>query len=285
MSSLKHYLILLRPQQWLKNLMLFFSPFLGGELLIRCISVQAILPFTSFCLVSSAGYVLNDLHDRERDRHHPVKCRRPLASGTISSQGAWWLLVLLLAGATVAAWNLPGTFILLLVVYGIISLCYSYLFKHWPLFDIFSVSAGFLLRLEAGGAVFQVPVSSWLFLTVFLLSVFLSTGKRLSEKRRLGDVAGDHRSSLALYPAGFLEGAMYMTGGAVLVTYTMYVLSRSSSSLLLYSVPLCCFGLLRYMLRILSGGSGDPTESLTRDIPLFIVGLVWVLLVGWGIYG
>ena len=121
-------------------------------------------------------------------------------------------------------------------------------------------------------------------MSVFLLSVFLSTGKRLGKKQRLGDMAHHHRKTLVLYPNGFLEGALYLTGSAVLVTYTMYVISRHSP-LLLYSVPLCCFGLLRYILRVQWGKGGDPTESLTRDVPLLMVGLTWVLVVGWGIYG
>jgi 4-hydroxybenzoate polyprenyltransferase len=150
--------------------------------------------------------------------------------------------------------------------------------------DIFCISAGFLLRLQAGGAAFNVVISEWLFLSVFLLSVFLSTGKRLAEKQRLGVAACHHRKALLAYPEGFLEGVLNMTGGAVLVTYTMYVISRHSA-LLVYTVPLCCFGLLRYILRVKTGKGGDPTESLTKDVPLLLVGMAWVVMVGWGIYG
>jgi len=171
-----------------------------------------------------------------------------------------------------------------MVAYFTISLAYSAKLKNIVLVDIFCISAGFLLRLQAGGAAFNVAISEWLFLSVFLLSVFLSTGKRFAEKKHLGDTANHHRKALAAYPKGFLEGTMYMTGGSVLVTYTMYVISRHSAWLL-YSVPLCCFGLLRYILRVQSGKGGDPTESLTRDVPLLIVGVLWVCMVGWGIYG
>ena len=141
-----------------------------------------------------------------------------------------------------------------------------------------------LLRLQAGGVVFDVRISEWLFLSVFLLSIVLSTGKRLSEKNELGNSASSHRKTLVAYPLGFLEGTMYMTGGAVLVTYSMYAISRHSL-LLLYSVPLCCFGLLRYIFRIMVGKSGDPTDSLLRDPLLMLVGLAWAVLVSWGIYG
>jgi decaprenyl-phosphate phosphoribosyltransferase len=118
-------------------------------------------------------------------------------------------------------------------------------------------------------------------LSVFLLAIFLSTGKRLYEKNALGENAANHRKALESYPPGFLDGTMYMTGGAVLVTYTLYVIEHQ---VLIYTVPLCCFGLLRYILRVKSGLGGDPTESLVRDVPLLVVGVLWVLMVGWGIY-
>ena len=282
--NLMAYSKMLRPHQWLKNLMLFFPPFLGGTIFSINAAPQALYPFLSFCSASSATYILNDIFDMENDRNHPEKRTRPIASGNVPALSALFFAAVLLFCSILLAWNISGRFLLLLAAYFVVSLAYSAKLKDTVLVDIFCISTGFLLRLQAGGAAFNIPVSEWLFLSVFLLSVFLSTGKRLAEKQRLGDVAHHHRKALLAYPKGFLDGIMYMTGGAVLVTYTMYVLSRHSP-LLLYSVPLCCFGLLRYMLRVQSGKGGDPTESLTRDVPLLLVGLAWVLMVGWGIYG
>jgi decaprenyl-phosphate phosphoribosyltransferase len=275
---------LLRIRQWLKNLMLFFPPFLGGAFFSVCLAPQALLPFISFCMVSSSTYIINDVFDQNKDRQHPEKRTRPVASGHVSSVAALTVAAILLIVGSVLAKIISVTFLLYLIAYFAVSIAYSSKLKDIVLVDIFCISTGFLLRLLAGGAAFSIAISEWLFLSVFLLSVFLSTGKRLAEKQRLGDVAHHHRKALAAYPQGFLEGAMYMTGGSVLVTYTMYVISRHSP-LLLYSVPLCCFGLLRYILRVQSGKGGDPTESLTRDVPLLIVGVAWVGLVGWGIYG
>lgn len=170
------------------------------------------------------------------------------------------------------------------VVYVLLSLSYSFHLKDYPIVDIFCISSGFLLRLMAGGYVFNVIVSEWLFLCVFLLSIFLSAGKRLSEKiyQTKSDIIC--RNVLIKYPDGFLDGLLYMTGASVLVTYSIYVINKHSL-LLLYTVPLCSFGLFRYILRVKNGVSGDPTESLTKDVPLFIVGLLWFLAVAWGIYG
>jgi 4-hydroxybenzoate polyprenyltransferase len=275
---------MLRPQQWLKNLMLFFPPFLGGIFFSADVISLSLPPFLAFCLASSATYIVNDIFDMENDRHHPEKCKRPLASRKITVASALLLALVLLLSSGMIAWTISVNFLLLLSVYILVSMAYSARLKDVVLVDIFCISAGFLLRLQAGGSVFQISISEWLFLSVFLLSVFLSTGKRLGEKQRLGDDACQHRKALVAYPQGFLEGTMYMTGSAVLVTYTMYVISRQSS-LLLCSVPLCCFGLLRYILRVQSGKGGDPTESLTRDLPLLLVGLAWIVIVGWGVYG
>lgn len=274
----------LRIHQWLKNLMIYFPPFLGGTFFTTCLVPRALLPFIAFCAASSATYILNDLFDRENDRHHPDKCMRPIAAGRISVFSAKLLAGFLLLCSIFIAWNVSNRFLLMLVLYGVVSIAYSARLKDVVLVDIFCISAGFLLRLQAGGAAFNVSISEWLFLSVFLLSLFLSSGKRLAEKQHLGDVAHHHRKALTAYPKGFLDGTMYMTGSSVLVTYTMYAISRQSS-FLLYSVPLCYFGLLRYILRVQSGKGGDPTESLTRDLPLMVVSVVWMGLVGWGIYG
>lgn len=275
------YLTMLRPAQWLKNLMLFFPPFLAGQMLLPGILTRGLAPLGAFCLVSSAGYIFNDLLDRRRDIHHPQKRLRPIPSGVVSLSGASMFSALLLISGLILAGLTSSRFLLLLACYAAISISYSLLLKTLPVVDLFCISAGFLIRLQAGGALFHVPISPWLFLTVFLLSVFLSTGKRLSESRSLGDMAGEHRVSLAHYPPRFLEGTMYMTAGTVLVTYAMYTLNRQ---MLIYSVPLCLFGLLRYIFRVSSGKGGDPTESLLKDWLLFVVGLLWVLMVVWSIY-
>jgi 4-hydroxybenzoate polyprenyltransferase len=273
---------LVRPVQWVKNLMLFFPPFLGGELLQPGMLARGVLPLLSFCFASSCTYVLNDVLDRERDRNHPKKRKRPLPSGSLSMSTAIIMFILLLAGAVLLAMRISAVFLAIILAYLLISGLYSLFLKNLPIVDLFCVTTGFLFRLQAGGEAFAVPISEWLFLSVFLLSIFLSTGKRLCEKNTLGDEAGNHRKSLDAYPHGFLEGTMYMTGGAVLVTYTLYVIEHK---VMIYTVPLCCFGLLRYILRVKSGFGGDPTESLLKDGPLFVVGILWAVMVAWGIYG
>jgi 4-hydroxybenzoate polyprenyltransferase len=272
---------LLRPWQWMKNLMLFFPPLLSGAMFHPGMASRGILPLAAFCCASSASYVFNDLLDQERDAHHPDKQNRPLPSGRVARPAAMLLCGMLLAFSVALGWRASSSVAGFVLVYLVVSACYSLLLKHLPIVDIFCISLGFVLRLYGGGAAFDIFISDWLFLTVFLLSIFLSVGKRYSERRYLGDGAGHHRRTLEVYPDGFLESAMYLSGSAVLVTYAIYAIS---TPLLVYTVPLCMFGLLRYLMRIKSGQSGDPTEALLRDVPLLVTGILWMAMVGWSVY-
>lgn len=275
------FLKLARPHQWLKNLMIFFPPFLSGSLLQQGVLEKGIMPMLSFCLASSAAYVLNDTLDAGRDRSHPRKMLRPVASGEVSPVAAGVFALVLAAGGVAAALAVGTEFVLFVAAYLVISLCYSFKLKDLPIVDLFCIASGFLLRLYAGGAAFGVVISEWLFLSVFLLSLFLSTGKRLCEKGGLREGAADHRKALESYPPGFLDLVMGITGATALVTYTMYTVSRYA---LVYTVPLCTFGLLRYTMRVKSGEGGDPTEALLRDVPLFVTGLVWAIMVAVAVY-
>jgi len=275
------WLRMLRPVQWLKNLMVYFPSFLGGGVLLIGLSWRSLLPFAAFCCASSAGYVFNDLIDCQRDAAHPTKTLRPLPSRQITVLGASLVCVVLAILTIITSLAVSLPFLYFTLTYLLSAACYSLLLKDVAILDVFCISLGFVLRLYGGGEAFQIVVSDWLFLTVFLLAIFLSLGKRYSEQRILGDDAGIHRRTLEEYPRGFLEGAMYLSGAAVLVTYAIYAMSHPP---MVYSVPLCMFGLLRYLLRVKGGASGDPTDSLTRDLPLFATGLLWAAFVGWSVY-
>ena len=281
MTNILPYIQLLRPHQWLKNLMLFFPPVLSGAIFHPGMAARGLLPFVAFCCASSTMYVFNDLLDQKRDALHPDKKNRPLPSGKILRGTAMIICALLLVPAIILSWQISTRFLLFILIYLLVTTLYSLILKDLPIVDLFCISLGFVLRLYGGGEAFGVFISDWLFLTVFLLAVFLSVGKRYSEKSSLGDVSGAHRRTLEIYPDGFLESAMYLSGSAVLVTYSIYA---TETPLMVYTVPLCFFGLLRYLLRIKSGWSGDPTEALVKDVPLLVIGILWVLLVAWCVY-
>ena len=261
--------------------MLVFPPFLGGVILQQGLAARMFLPLSAFCLASSAAYIFNDIMDATNDANHPAKRHRPIPAGLVSKNEAILFLLILLGAAVYFAYHVSSLFVVLLIAYLAISVAYSTKLKELPLVDIFCIAAGFLLRLQAGGEASGVVISEWLFLSVFLLSLFLSSGKRLCEQNSMGDSAALHRKSLLSYPDGFLEGALYLTAAAALVTYAMYVISRHT---LVYTVPLCTFGLLRYIFRVKAGLGGDPTESLINDVPLFVTSLIWLIMVGLNVY-
>lgn len=273
---------LTRPLQWLKNLMLFFPPFLSGSLLsIKSSAVSALTVFIAFCSVASALYIINDICDAERDAAHPAKRLRPIPSGDVSRRSAIILAIILAASGLLISIVLVPKILVYILLYATVTICYSLWLKNIPVVDLFCICSGFIIRLLAGGLVFNVEISEWLLLTVFFLSLFLSSGKRLAEQNMLGATSADHRASLGGYPEGVLDAILNVSAATVLVTYTMYSLAHPR---LLYTVPLCTFGLFRYIVRVKNGSSGDPTESLLKDVPLLCVSIAWVLLVGSGLY-
>ena len=281
-KPMKIYFELLRPHQWLKNLLLLFPPFLGG-MLFKIDSISTlILPLISFSVGASCIYIVNDLMDMKQDIHHPKKCQRPLPSGKINPHYALLLALIMMFFAVVCGFLVSTSFLSYLLIYLMISVAYSLHLKKIPVVEVFCVVSGFLLRLQAGGSAYDVKISDWLFLSVFLLALFLVSGKRLGElKHSAGQSPELIRPVLARYPEGFFQVSLAMSGAAVLVTYTMYVISHNGHLLV---IPLCCFGLFSYMMRVLSGKGGDPTRALLKDPALLIVGLVWVILVGFDTY-
>lgn len=275
------YIQLLRPKQWLKNLMLLFPPLFAGVLFTPTFLHNLFIPFLTFCLASSANYAINDALDAEKDACHPVKKNRPIPSGAISIRTAFTLGTSLFIVAIIMGLTISIPFLFILLGYVLLSSAYSFWLKNIPVVDIFCVSAGFLLRLHAGGTAFNIPISDWLFLTVFLLSIFLSLGKRIAEKQLLQNECAHHRPVLEEYPLNFLHGTMYMTGATVLVTYAMYVVVHPG---LLYTIPLCCFGLFRYMYRVIKDSNGDPTDALLHDKILVAVSLLWLAMISYTLY-
>jgi 4-hydroxybenzoate polyprenyltransferase len=272
---------LLRPHQWLKNLMLYFPPLLSGALFQTDMIQRGFVPFLAFAMASSASYVFNDILDRDRDALHPQKRYRPLPAGEISKLQASLIIIVLLVFSAGLGSQISSRFMSFLLIYIFTAGLYSITLKDWPIIDVFCIALGFILRLYAGGEAFDVYISDWLFLTVFLLALFLSLGKRYSEQSCLGLEAGKHRVTLEVYPEGFLENAMHICGGSVIVTYSVYAVTKPY---MVYTVPLCVFGLFRYLFRVKAGQSGDPTHSLLRDMPLLMISLIWLIMVIWSIY-
>ena len=281
MNCLRTYIRLLRPHQWLKNLLLLFPPFFGGKLSFPVIVDSFVPAFLSFSFAASCTYIINDMFDRKTDRNHASKKNRPLARGDVKVSYAVVLAAVLYVAAMLLASMVSEHFLGYLILYLLVSTSYSIFFKHVVLIDIFAIASGYVLRVMAGGEAFRVPVSNWLFLTVFVVALFLAAGKRLGELIESGENAAKHRQILNEYSVSFLEGVLWFAASASLVAYALYVIENKS--VMLYTVPITAYGLLRYIY-VVKQGRGDPTEVLLNDRHIMTTGLAWVAMIGMIIY-
>ena len=281
MNKIYKYLSLFRPHQWIKNLLLLFPPFFGAKILSPQVVTDAVPALVSFSFAASCGYILNDIWDRKHDNLHSTKRDRPLASGELSVVTASLLALLLYLSSMIIAGAVSARFQGFVIIYLFLSCSYTMYFKHQVIVDIFFISFGFLVRVLAGGEAFHVQVTNWLFLTVFIVAMFLATGKRLGELLTLKEVAQKHRKSLYHYPQSFLEHMLWFTASSALVTYSLYCIENKRE--LFYTVPIAAFGLIRYVY-IAKQGNGDPTDVLLKDNQIMITGIMWIVMLGALIY-
>ena len=284
---LRACLVTARPRQWSKNLLVFGAPITGGVLLEATSFVRAVSAFVAFCLVASGIYYVNDLIDRDMDRAHPVKRRRPVAAGHLPVGLAAGLAALLLVGGLLLAALGAGPRLAGVVgMYIALSLAYIFVLRSMVLVDIATVAGGFVLRAVAGGVAVDVPLSSWFLIVACFGALFIAAGKRHSEHTSLGAGRGEHRRTLDEYSDQFLR---YIVGSSSTVTIAAYCLwafegeaGRSLQSGL--SIVPFVLGVYRYVMLLEGGGGGTPEELVLRDRSLLVFGVAWVLLVGWGVY-
>jgi len=230
--------------------------------------------------------------DLESDRLHPVKKKRPLAAGLISSRSLRVASGLLLFFALLWGSSLGRLFFLAMLSYVVIQVLYSFHLKHVAIIDVFCISAGFFLRIVAGALVIQVSISHWLIICSVLISMFLALAKRRSELAFLGEKnAVDHRKSLGSYSLRILDQMVAVTAGSALLSYMLYCVSAETiqkfrTNHLIYSSPFVLFGLFRYLYLIYEKGKGGaPEKVLVSDVPLGVALILWILTCVLVIYG
>lgn len=270
---------LMRPRQWIKNgfvlaPLVFSGAFLDGQAVSA-----ALLAAVLFCLASSATYVVNDLHDIERDRRHPSKSlSRPLACGQVSRSAALTLLAVLYALLLSSWWLVPAV-IQVIAAYLLLNLAYTFVLKHQPVVDIFTIAIGFVLRVYAGAMALAVPVSSWMFVTTLCLALYLAAVKRRQELSQSGS---EGRQVLEKYSLGLIDRYAEMAATGALVFYSMFVMSSRPE--LVATVPLVLFGLFRYWYVVEQGGGESPTDALLADWQLLVCVLLWVAVCAWALW-
>ena len=279
---------LLRPLQWAKN-GLVFLPFLFAvdvawsvesagavpELLLRLALV-----FLGFCGMSSGVYVLNDMMDREADRRHPLKRRRPIASGRVGLPAAAALLAALAGTGLAAVWYVSQLLALVGMLYLAINVAYSLGGKNVPLLDVFAVASGYVIRAAAGALTIEVEPSPWLYATTGAGALFIVLGRRYAEARLAGDDAGQQRRALAYYAGPFISQLLTISATAALLSYTLYTIEADNlpdNNAMLFTLPLVALGLFRYLYLLnTSSHAESPEQLMVRDLPLLACIAAWL---------
>ena len=238
--------------------------------------------FIAFSLIASSIYIINDYRDREDDRKHPVKCKRPLASGAVSPASALVICGLLLIAGFGLAWWIRDKFLFVLAIYFLINLGYSLGLKAISILDIIILAVGFVLRIKAGSVISYVPLSEWIVIMVFLLAVFMAIGKRRDDVLLKLSSGTDMRKSIKGYNLELLNVLLALVCAVIVVAYFMYTMSpettqRMGTERLYYTCIFVLAGIMRYLQIIyVSTDSGSPTKILYKDRFIQITLLLWI---------
>lgn len=271
---------LMRPKQWVKNGFVLAPLVFVGGFLDPTASFRAMLAMVLFCVASSAAYIVNDIHDIDQDRKHPKKSQaRPLAAGIVTVPMALALLGVLYA-VLIWGWFVMPAVVQVIGGYLVLNVAYTFVLKHQPVIDIFTVAIGFVLRVYAGAMALAVPVSSWMFVTTLCLALYLAAVKRRQELRQNGP---EGRAVLGKYSELLVNRYAEMSATGALVFYSMFVMSAKPQ--LVITVPLVLFGLFRYWYVVEELDSGEsPTDALLDDWQLLLTLVLWVLACAWALW-
>jgi 4-hydroxybenzoate polyprenyltransferase len=284
------WILLLRPAQWVKNLLIFAALIFSMHLLIPQSVLRTVVAFASFCLVASAAYVVNDVHDADRDRRHPIKRYRPIASGRISPQSALVVAAVLAAAGALLATALGRGMMSVVAVYAVLQVLYSYGLKDVVIVDVMAIATGFVLRAVAGGIAIDVYVSPWLMICTFLLALFLGFSKRRHEVVLLEGEAGAHRETLRDYSPYFLDQMISVVTASTVLAYAIYTVSpevreKLHTDSLYLTIPFVLYGIFRYLYLVhRREGGGNPTHELLTDRPLWVNVVLWIGTAIWLLY-
>ena len=273
----------MRVRQWLKNSVIFAALIFSQTLLEPARLGRAAAAFGLFCAFSSAVYILNDILDRSRDRLHPVKRTRPIASGDIAVGAAAAVALTLVVVSLPLAWLIDPAFALCGIAYLMINLAYSLWLKTVVILDVMIVASGYVIRAVAGGLAIDVAISAWLILCTILLSLFLGFTKRRQELAQLETLASSTRVALRDYSVAFLDQMISIVTSATLVAYALYTLApetrqKLGTPYLPLTIPFVLYGIFRYLYLVHRKDMGEsPTGTFYSDKPLFINVVLWAV--------
>ncbi len=285
MGHLRSLISLIRPLQWIKNLLVFSGILFGGSLSHLSLWIAVSTTAVAFCLVSSSIYVLNDIFDRHRDRAHPKKKFRPIASEVVSLREGWVLTSVLGVIGLCLGYVVSPEALVILFAYLLLNIAYTISLKHVVIIDVFCISAGFMLRVLAGTIGVGIPPSKWLVLCGIMVTLFLGFAKRRAEISSKKFSQKDHREVLSDYSPILLDQLITISIAGTILTYSLYTMSPETIAVhqtenLIFTVPFVIYGLFRYLYLVhLQNGGGDPTSNLVKDRHIAITVLAWLLLI------
>jgi 4-hydroxybenzoate polyprenyltransferase len=283
LNSVQALWLSLRPHQWTKNLVVFAAPALSKHLFERGPLEKSVLGFVIFCALSGTVYLLNDVADLERDRLHPLKRLRPIASGALAPRTAVMIAIGLALGSLAVSTLLGGLFAVCAVAYLALNVAYSFRLKEIVILDVLSVSLGFVLRAVAGGKAIGVQVSDWLLVCTLLLALFLALAKRRHELVSLTTSATGHRKILAEYSPYLLDQMISVVTASCLTAYAFYTMApdtiqKYQTDKLAWTIPFVLYGIFRYLYLVhQKEKGGSPTDILVTDRPLLLCVFLWAL--------
>lgn len=286
---MKKYIKLLRINHYVKNLLIFLPIFFNKSITDINKLIITIVGTIAFSLIASIVYIINDIKDIEKDRIHPVKKNRPIASGEISVHKAYLIILILF---TIAIALLYAIFILLnsnlvlgilyLLIYLLLNIAYSFGLKNKPIVDVVILACGFVIRVLYGGAIIDVKISSWLYLTIFAVSFYLGLGKRRNEYKKY--LSSETREVLKYYTKDFLDKNMYVCISLAISFYALWA-KDSQNNIILWTVPVVMIMAMKYSLNIENESSeGDPVNVILHDKMLIVLGFIYVILITLGMY-
>jgi len=272
----------MRPHQWTKNVFVFAALIFAQKFDHLEDIGRATAAFGLFCALSGAVYIINDLADREKDRAHPRKRLRPIASGSVSAAAAQVFAAVLVVGSLCLGFALDTGFGMVASTYFVVNLAYSFYLKRIVILDVMTIAFGFVLRAVAGAEVIHVPISSWLLLCTSLLALFLGFCKRRNELTYLQGDASGHRESLREYSVAFLDQMISVVTASTVIAYALYAMSpevqeKLHTHYLGVTVPFVLYGIFRYLYVLnMKGEGGSPSRVLLEDKPLLINVGLWM---------
>jgi 4-hydroxybenzoate polyprenyltransferase len=281
---LKDYLRLIRIPQWIKNTFLFVPLLFSLNLFEFSFLGKTIAGFFIFCFTSSIVYIVNDINDVEADKAHPVKKNRPIAAGKIQIKNAYLLAGILAVPILVSLQFFNLEFAILLLTYFLLNFFYTISLKHIVILDIFSIAAGFMIRVLSGAFIINVEISYWLILTTMFISLFIASMKRDSELRLLiRDQSSSTRKVLNEYSTNLTRQIGTVAASAVIICYALYTVSQRTVKIfgnenLIFTTPFVVFGIFRYMYLVYMNEEGEnTTQIMIRDVPMIVTVLLYVL--------